>query len=578
VKRLSALLLLVLFSLFFPPARDGTTGWKWSRPPEVRRPYVPGELLVRYRAGAAASRPERFRRLLGIETERRFSHLRIHQVRLPPGLTVEEALEIYRDDPDVEYAEPNYLRYATARIPDDTEFTKLWGLKNTGQTVNGTGGTPDADIDGPEAWDLTTGSSGVVIAVLDSGVAHTHPDLADNIWSNSGEIAGNGIDDDGNGYVDDVCGWDFVDNDNDPTDPYGHGTHVAGTIAAMGDNGTGTVGVCWTARIMPLRFLNTFGYGTVADEISAIEYAIANGAKVINASYGSSGFSQPEYDAIEDAGAAGILFVAAAGNTATDNDASPFYPASYDLANIVSVAATDQDDKRASFSNYGVTSVDVGAPGKNVYSTKPGRQTVWSDDFEDGNMDDWTTGGTENTWGLTDQVSSSGTYSLADSSGEDYENGTASWAQAPVLNLTSRAGTKLQFQLRGASESYKDLLYVQTSTDGSTWRNQTILIDEDLYESVSGTEFGQWTSATVDLGSYDGRDTVYVKFYFETDGENVYDGWYIDDVTVTAASADADYQFMQGTSMATPHVAGLAGLILSRFAGISNTEAFPTRR
>jgi subtilisin family serine protease len=163
---------------------------------------------------------------LGVYTLKNFRRIGVQHVKLPKGMTVEEALEIYRSDPDVEYVEPNYLRYATA-TPDDTFFTNLWGLHNSGQNVNGTAGTADADIDGPEAWDTTTGSTSVVVAVIDSGVDYNHPDLAANIWTNPAEFPGNGLDDDGNGLVDDVQGWDFVDNDNNPMDNSDHGTHVA---------------------------------------------------------------------------------------------------------------------------------------------------------------------------------------------------------------------------------------------------------------------------------------------------------------------------------------------------------------
>jgi subtilisin family serine protease len=184
-----------------------------------------------------------------------------------------------------------------------------------------------------------------VIAVLDSGVDYNHPDLFDNMWTNSGEIAGNGLDDDGNGKIDDVRGWDFVDNDNDPMDSDDHGTHVAGTAAAVGNNNIGIAGVSWTAKIMPLRFLDAFGSGSVADGIDAIDYAIDKGADIINASYGSYTFSAAERDAISRARTAGILFVAAAGNDSWNNDSlSKHYPSSYDLDNIIAVAATDQND------------------------------------------------------------------------------------------------------------------------------------------------------------------------------------------------------------------------------------------
>ena len=540
-----------------------------------RPEYVPGEVLIKYKSSVSASSIKESQAQFGIMTIRKFKYIGVRHVKLPTDLSVEDALEIYRNDPNVEYAEPNYYRYATSTTPpDDTYFENLWGLNNTGQSVNGTSGTADADIDAPEAWDIATGSSDIIIAVIDSGVDYNHQDLSVNIWSNTGEIADNGIDDDGNGYVDDVRGWDFVNGDNDPIDSNDHGTHVAGTIAAKGNNTTGIMGVCWTAKIMPLRFLNAFGSGSSADAISAINYARGNGAKIINASYGSIDYSQSEKDAISIAGSAGILFVAAAGNDGTDNDTTHHYPSDYDLSNMISVTATDQDDALCSFSNYGAVSVDVGAPGENIYSTRPARQTVWSDNFDDGDMSDWATGGTKNTWGLSNSVSYSSSYSLTDSPAGDYQNDTDSWARAPVLDLSSHSGSKLGFKLRGVSELGYDGLRVQASTDGSIWSSQAILIGNDIYTGISGT-LGSWSSAYVDLGAYDGNSTVHIRFRFTSDVNTVRDGWYIDDVAVTAASSSypgTEYQYMSGTSMAAPHVAGLAGLIWGNNSGLAMTE------
>ncbi len=340
-------------------------------PDSSKRPsYAPGELLVKHKRSVRAAATQYYRTQWDISALRTFRVTGVQHVKLPRWMTVEAALEIYLDDRDVEYAEPNYYRH-TCAIPDDTDFDLLWGLHNTGQYVHGTSGAPDADIDAPEAWDITTGSSDIVIAVVDTGVDYSHPDLSNNIWSNTGETPDNEIDDDGNGYVDDVLGWDFFGNDKDPMDLNGHGTHMAGITAAEGDNAIGITGVCWTARIMPLRFLDENGIGKVADEISAIDYAIANGAHIINASFGSDTYSQSEYDAISRANSEGVLFMAAAGNDSLNNDTSPFYPASYNLPNIISVAATDQNDNLTWFSNYGPTTVDVGAPGVNIYSTSP---------------------------------------------------------------------------------------------------------------------------------------------------------------------------------------------------------------
>ncbi|RLS21741.1 MAG: hypothetical protein DWH72_01790, partial [Planctomycetota bacterium] len=268
--------------------------------------------------------------------------------------------------------EPDFVINASV-TPNDPSYPLLWGLNNTSQF----GGTINADIDAPEAWNLTTGSRSVVVGVIDSGVDITHPDLAANIWTNPGEIPGNGIDDEGNGYIDDVHGWDFVDNDNTPQDGAGHGTHVAGTIGAVGNNSVGVAGVNWQVSLMPLRFLGNDGSGSTSGAIAAINYATmlrrSFGINIVatNNSWGGGGYSNLLEDAIRKSGEVGITFVAAAGNEASNNDSVARYPTNYNLPNVISVAAIDDRDALASFSNYGATTVDIGAPGVSIYSTLP---------------------------------------------------------------------------------------------------------------------------------------------------------------------------------------------------------------
>jgi len=341
--------------------------------------FAPGEILVKFKKGLSKEHAERIHRSRGFKVAGRLKRVPIERIKIPDGWSVEEAVSFYRADPDVEYAEPNYIRRAF-RTPNDPRFEDLWGLHNTGQT----GGAVDADIDAPEAWDMQRDCSSVVIAVLDTGADLDHEDLKENIWKNTGEDwangspGNNGVDNDGNGKIDDYYGWDFVpgeNSDNDPSDdnaPDYHGTHVAGIIAARGNNSVGITGVCWSASIMILKILDSGGVGTVAEEIAAIGYAIDKGAKIINLSLGGAGYSTGEYGAIKMAGDAGILFVTAAGNEGTDNDESPLYPPSYDLDNIISVTATDHSDELPSWANFGLASVDVAAPGVDIYSTRAG--------------------------------------------------------------------------------------------------------------------------------------------------------------------------------------------------------------
>lgn len=308
---------------------------------------------------------------LGLSSKQQTQSFSYHLVDLPANMSLAEAIARLEEHALVEYAGPNHRLYAgiveTRAVVNDPRFDDLWGLDNTGQT----GGLADADIDAPEAWEIGTGTE-IVVGVIDTGVDYTHPDLAVNMWVNPGEIPDNGIDDDGNGYVDDVHGYDFAYGDADPMDGDGHGTHVAGTIAADGNNGIGVTGVNWSAKIMALKFLDDNGEGTDFAAIQAIEYAVMMGADVTNNSWGGYSFSQGIYDAIVEAGEAGQLFIAAAGNESNNNDLVPSYPASYNLDNVISVAATDHRDDLANFSNIGAQTVDLGAPGVDILSTLPG--------------------------------------------------------------------------------------------------------------------------------------------------------------------------------------------------------------
>ena len=349
-----------------------------SAPPD----FVEGEVLVIFKptTGKDAARAALGRHSLVLarnyETISR-KRGRISGLVRAKNLGTARLLELLKADPTVEIVEPNYLRRISASIPNDPDFPKLWGLHNTGQTVNSTASTSGVDTKFLAAWKLTRPAQDeVVVGVIDTGMDITHPDLAPNVWLNPGETAGNGIDDDGNGFVDDVHGYDFASGTAAISDSGDHGTHVAGTIAAAGKNLTGVIGLQYRAKILPLTVSSDGDTITSSAVIDAMDYAVAlkqQGANIValNASFGGAPFSYNERLAIEALRDAGIILCAAAGNETANNDVIPSYPANYDTSNILSVAAITQNNSLATFSNYGATTVDLAAPGVNIYSTMP---------------------------------------------------------------------------------------------------------------------------------------------------------------------------------------------------------------
>jgi subtilisin family serine protease len=364
-RRISALVpaIVVLAAGFaLAPASSATGGPVGSAEPGSS---IPGELVVGFQAGATRAEQHAATRAAGTAIEERIPGGAV--VSTDAGVSAGSAARELRADRAVDFVEPNYVVHA-ANVPNDPGFDQQWGLHNEGQL----GGLPGADIHAPQAWDVLTGGP-VTVAVVDTGVDYTHPDLAPNLWSNPADPE-NGVDDDGNGMVDDTHGTDFVNGDSDPADDSGHGTHVSGIIGARGGNGIGVAGVDWDLRLMALKFLDASGAGNTGDAVRAIDYAVNRGAQVINASWGGPDFSQALYDAVKRAGDRGVLVVAAAGNSGRNADATPDYPAAFDLSNVVSVAATDRSDRLIGFSNYGAKSVDLGAPGEAIYSTVPHTQ------------------------------------------------------------------------------------------------------------------------------------------------------------------------------------------------------------
>jgi subtilisin family serine protease len=292
--------------------------------------YVPDGLLVRFQPGAAAAEHAQARGGLNAELKHSYTLVPgLEYWKLPPGLGVPQAMQALSRNPNILYSEPDYIVTADV-IPNDPGYTYLYGM---------------GKINAPAAWDITTGNANFVVGIIDTGIDYNHPDLAANMWHNPGEFGGTtGVDDDGNGYIDDVFGWDFAYADSNPMDVHSHGTHCAGTVGGVGNNQVGVAGVNWNVKLAALKFLNDSGSGATSNAILAVQYAVTEGIKVTNNSWGGGSYSQALYDAINASKSIGHLFVAAAGNNGSNNDVTAFYPASYALDNVIAVASTDSND------------------------------------------------------------------------------------------------------------------------------------------------------------------------------------------------------------------------------------------
>lgn len=501
--------------------------------PDKKRPlFVPHELIVGYKPGVTRAARAATRSVMGARLREPLGVPDVEVVELDNGVGVRDAVAAFEAHPLVDYAEPNYIYSISAVSPNDTRFSELWGLNNTGQTIEGTTGVADADIDAAEAWDITTGSATVEVAVVDTGVASGHPDLSSNMTS----------------------GWDFIQNDAVAQDEHGHGTHVAGTIGARGNDGVGVAGINWDVTLIPVRVFGAKAQTSNDIIVSGMQYAVDQGADVVNLSLGGPGRSQAMANVISNA--PNVLFVAAAGNGDPDrigdnNDAAPQYPCNFSSANVICVAASDSADRLTGFSNYGSTSVDLAAPGEDILSAAPAAATAFFTGFEE-DVVPFSTGGTS-PWGF--ELDPYGYYAT-DSPYALYANNADSWIDSEPFSLSGKSGCKLNYALYLDTELDYDGLVIEATTDGVN------------YQPLGGwTGWSDtWVLLSQDLSAYDGLPQVGISFRLVSDATTRRDGAYVDDVSIDCAAASFtgdDFVYMRGTSMATPHVAGAAALMLA---------------
>lgn len=563
-----------------------------------------GEVIVRYLPGTSGDERVEARQGADVDYAATLLLPRTQVVSPEPGQSVAAAIEELRDEANVLYAEPNYVERLDGAPPNDPYWSLEWALHNTGQDVGGVLGVAGADMNALAGWDIGRTSSNTITAVIDSGVAMDHPDLAGQLWTNPGETPENGIDDDGNGFIDDVHGWDFAHGDNDPRDGDDHGTHTAGTIGAAGDNGIGIAGVSQNAVIMPLQVCPSVGGCAISNQINAIVYAAAMGAKVANISIGGTAFSQSRRDAI--AAAPGILFSVSAGNDGADapafgdNEITAKYPCQDDqepgnppLGNVICVAASDQFDNKAGFSNFGATSVDLAAPGVNIVSTYPSFVTVYpsnptvqpTDSFESVSSP-WNfvaSPGDSTHWERGAAIGRGGTGAVTDSFSGNYgiASNTSMTMTGGGVNLSGREGCRADYWFKSYTESAagalptSDWFFLEASHEpGGPWT--TIDAWRGVHESSSPPNyvFSADEGSTADLVTYEGDASVYFRMRLQADPDaTVGDGAYVDDFRVRCVSPSTGlYIRKNGTSMAAPQVSGIASLVRELNPGLTAEE------